>query len=245
MVLELRRSNENLEQFAYVASHDLQEPLRKIQSFGDVLHQQYGHELSDSAADIVQRMRQAAARMRTLVQDLLAYSRVTGQPDSYVAVDTNQLVRTVLAQFHDDINAKQALVQTEPLPPIWGDAALLRQLFQNLISNALKFVRPAVSPTIQIGGRAVTEPADPNAPGISLPGTYVEVTVSDNGIGFDEKYLDRIFTIFQRLHGRNQYTGTGIGLAICKKISDVHGGAITARSRLGHGTTFTVYLPAA
>lgn len=240
LVIELRRSNESLDQFAYVASHDLQEPLRKIVSFGDVLQQQFAPELSDSAADLIRRMQGAASRMRTLVRDLLTYSRLTGQPAQFESVPLDQLVGNVMADFSELIKQQRAQVTVNPLPVVWGDSRLLAPLFQNLISNALKFCQPGIPPRVDIMGQVVENP--PTLPGQAR---CAKIQVKDHGIGFDEKYLDRIFTVFQRLHGQQHYPGTGIGLAICKKVVELHGGTITAESQPQAGATFTVWLPLA
>lgn len=239
LVLELHRSNENLEQFAYVASHDLQEPLRKIVSFSDVLQQQHASEMSVSGADMVRRMARSAERMRTLVQDLLAYARITGHPDSFKRIDLTDLVNEVISDMDETIRGRRGVVQVTDLPAVFGDRSLLSQLVQNLLSNALKFQSTGNIPHISITGRRVDDPAQ-----VTAPGVYTELTIKDNGFGFDEKYLDRLFVVFQRLHSRNQYTGTGIGLAICRKVTEVHGGAIAAKSQPDQGSTFTVWIPA-
>ncbi|QJW88822.1 hypothetical protein HNV11_05205 [Spirosoma taeanense] len=248
----LHRSNQNLEQFAYVASHDLQEPLRKIVSFGDVLNNHFTSEMSESASDLIRRMQISAGRMRSLVQDLLTYARLAGDTESYGLVDLNQLVATVIDDLEMTVYERKAKLTASPLPAVWGDAALLRQLFQNLLSNALKFQQKdstgaPIPPRIVISGRvaAATELPDELAlADASQAGRrFALLTVSDNGIGFNEQYLDRIFTIFQRLHGRMQYAGTGMGLAICKKVVEIHNGHITASSQEGKGATFSVYLP--
>lgn len=251
-VQELHRSNKSLEQYAYVASHDLQEPLRKIVSFGDMIHSQHAHELNESASDLIRRMQTAADRMRSLVQDLLAFSRLSGNSKRFKPVDMNQLVSAVIDDLELTIQEQNARIITDQLPTVQGDASLLRQLVQNLLSNALKFQKPnsdhtASLPQIVISGRIVTNAELP--PEIIASSTtttdrqFVVLTIGDNGIGFDERYLDRIFTIFQRLHGRLVYKGTGMGLAICKKVVDIHGGYITAKSQEGQGSTFQVYLP--
>ncbi|GAB3888132.1 sensor histidine kinase [Spirosoma agri] len=251
-VQELHRSNHNLEQFAYVASHDLQEPLRKIVSFGDVLTEQFAAELSESASDLVRRMQTSAGRMRSLVQDLLAFSRLSGNADTFSLVDLNQLVAAVADDLELMIYDRKAELQIDALPAVWGDASLLRQLFQNLLSNALKFQQLSatgvlIAPRVVISGRVATNADLPDAliaADVSQAGRrFAVITITDNGIGFDERYLDRIFTIFQRLHGRMNYAGTGIGLAICKKVVEIHNGHITAISREGNGATFCVFLP--
>lgn len=237
---ELERSNAELEQFAYIASHDLQEPLRKIQAFGDRLRNRYRAELPDGGKEYVDRMHSSAARMRRLIDDLLNYSRVTTTARPFQRVDLSELAREVVGDLEERIEQAGATVDVGELPEIDADPSQMRQLFQNLMVNAVKFQRPDVPPVVEIRGEPILE---------RLPGSGDEpvpacrITVRDNGIGFDEKYLDRIFQVFQRLHGREEYEGTGVGLAICRKIVERHGGTITARSRVGEGTTFVVTLP--
>ena len=246
-IQNLHRSNQHLEEFAYVASHDLQEPLRKIVAFGDVLQHQYADQLSVSAADLIGRMQKSASRMRTLVHDLLTYARVSNKPDTFGLVDLNHLIASVAEDLEVTILDKKAEIIIETLPTVWGDALLLRQLFQNLLSNGLKFHQPGQSPVINIQGHVATTDeylTYLSATDASQAGRrYALIDVIDNGIGFDERYLDRIFTIFQRLHNFNQFAGTGMGLAICRKVVDIHGGHITAISQPNHGATFRLLLP--
>ncbi|MGV3558934.1 ATP-binding protein [Larkinella arboricola] len=242
-VSELNRSNAELSQFAYVASHDLQEPLRKIQAFGDLLITQYAPKLDESGTDLITRMQSAAVRMKVLVKDLLAYSRLTTQQQPFEALNLNQIFSEVLVDLETSILQKQATIETQDLPVIQGDALQLRQLFQNLLSNALKFSKPGQHPVIQISTSIL--PAS-QLPAVIVPNgspTYAFISITDNGIGFEQKYEDRIFRLFQRLHGLSQYQGTGIGLAICKKVIDNHQGYITVRSQPHHGSTFMIYLP--
>ena len=240
LVIELRRTNESLAQFAYVASHDLQEPLRKIISFGDALEQEFGPELSEPARAMIGRMQRAAGRMRLLIQGLLAYARLTNTTVVHRAVDLNDLLTRVLTGFDADIRQGGVVVAHGSLPVVLGDAELLHDLLENLIGNALKFRATGQPARITITGQRVSRPA-------ALPGAgpCAEISITDNGIGFDEQHIERIFTVFQRLHGQGQYEGTGIGLAICRKIVELHGGGITAQSKPGLGTTFTVWLPVA
>ncbi len=232
--LELERSNRELQDFAYVASHDLQEPLRKIQAFGNLLEEEYGSKLGEGS-DYLNRMRSAAARMSALIEDILSFSRVTSRAREFTKTDLNELIREVLEDLETRIRDTGATVNVEKLPVIDADPSQMRQLFQNLIGNAIKFHKPDIAPIIKIN--AVTD--------ISQPGKKKHVTVSfeDNGVGFDEKYLDRIFAVFQRLHSRDSYEGTGIGLAVCRKIVERHQGTITASSKPGKGSTFIVTLP--
>jgi PAS domain S-box-containing protein len=247
-VIDLQRSNKNLEQFAYVASHDLQEPLRKIQAFGDIIQAQYAPVLGESGADMISRMQSAAARMQVLIKDVLAYSRITTKPESLRSVSLADVVRDVLTDMETTISDKQATVTVEPMPAVRGDAAQLRQLFQNLISNALKFTKTdkaAARPAIRITTRRV---AGRELPEFGLSPAIAErpfhlIEVADNGIGFDPHQAERIFQVFQRLHGRSEYQGTGIGLAIVQKVVENHQGYIIAEGRPGQGATFRMLLP--
>ncbi|MVM36362.1 PAS domain-containing protein, partial [Spirosoma sp. HMF4905] len=246
---ELNRSNQNLQQFAYVASHDLQEPLRKILSFGYLLKDQYGPQLGEGIT-YLERMQAAASRMSVLIKDLLTFSRITTQQEARTPVSLTQVVTTILTDLELRIQETDALVLVETLPDIQGDRSQLEQLFQNLLSNALKFRRVdesgvALPPQIHIRAQLIEATKLPaSVKPTMVAKSYHHIEVADNGIGFDEKYLDRIFQVFQRLHGRSEFTGTGIGLAICEKIVINHGGAITACSQVGQGAIFSVYLPA-
>ena len=225
---ELARSNQELQDFAYVSSHDLQEPLRKIQAFGNLLETEYADSLGEGA-EYLTRMQNAASRMSTLIQDLLAFSRVSTTPNTRKSVDLNAIVAEVVGDLEMRIAETGATVTIGELPRVIADPTHMRQLFQNLISNALKFSRPGVTPTVKIS--ASTKKAE------------YEIHVADNGIGFDMKYLDRIFAVFQRLHGRGTYEGTGIGLAVCRKIVERYNGTITAESKADKGSTFIVRMP--
>ncbi|MGA2109550.1 MAG: PAS domain S-box protein [Syntrophorhabdales bacterium] len=231
--LELR--NRELQDFAFVASHDLQEPLRKIQAFGDQLKTGYGDRLDAEGLDYLERMHNAAVRMQALIQALLNYSRVTTKARPFSPTDLALVAREVVDDLEARISAVGGRVVIGDLPKIESDPTQMRQLLQNLVGNALKF-HGDEKPVVKVYGR-------PGGHGLSRDRHY-EIFFEDNGIGFDEKYLDRIFTPFQRLHGRGTYEGTGIGLAICRKIVDRHGGSITAKSAPGKGSTFIVTLPA-
>lgn len=247
-VQDLERSNRNLQQFAYVASHDLQEPLRKIQSFGDLLRNQYAAQLGDGA-DHLQRIQTAAARMSTLIKDLLSYSRIATQQDTTATVSLTEVMHSVLLDLDLRMQESGAVIDVDPLPTVQGDKSQLGQLFQNLVSNALKFQRVdadgvLVAPRIRISTRELTASDLPHSlKPVRAAAIYCQINITDNGIGFEQRYADRIFQVFQRLHGRNQYAGTGIGLAICEKVVANHGGAITATGKPGEGATFSVYLP--
>ena len=241
---ELARSNAELEQFAYVASHDLQEPLRKIQAFGDRLRAKLGDQLSPETNDYLERMQNAARRMSDLINDLLSYSRVTTKAQPFVPVSLDAIAAEVLSDLEVRIQEAVATVDVGHLPELQADPTQMRQLLQNLIANALKFHRPGTPPVVTVRGCLLdeTRPGPASAAG-SEP--ICQITVEDNGIGFEPRFADRIFVLFQRLHERGQYEGTGIGLALCRKIAERHGGSITAESQLGGGSTFTVTLPAA
>jgi len=231
---ELARSNAELEQFAFVASHDLQEPLRKIQAFGDRLKVKCESFESTEIRDYLDRMQNAAARMRNLINDLLAFSRVIRSSEPFVQVDLAQVTKEVLVDLEVRIEKTGAKVEVESLPTIDADPMQMRQLMLNLLGNALKFQPPGSIPVVKIAATTIT----------AVSGEQLcELSVEDNGIGFDEKYLDKIFAVFQRLHGRSEYEGTGVGLAVCRRIVDRHRGNIIARSQPGKGAMFIVTLP--
>jgi PAS domain S-box-containing protein len=239
----LERSNRELQDFAYVASHDLQEPLRKIEAFGDRLRAKCADVLSDDGRMYLERMQSAASRMRGLINDLLTYSRVTTKAQPFAPTDLNAVLEGVVSDLHVAIERSGAQIEVGRLPTIDADATQMRQLLQNLIGNALKFRKADVPPVVGIAGERVTDAR--NASSIDdADGNWCRLTVTDNGIGFDQKYADRIFNMFERLHGRGEYEGTGIGLATCRKIVERHGGKIEARSVPGEGSTFVVSLPA-
>jgi signal transduction histidine kinase len=218
--------------------------LRKIQAFGDRLVKRFQDSLGPDGGDYVGRMQAAATRMRTLINDLLAFSRVTTKGQPFVPVDLNTLVGDVLDDLAEGTAETAARMDVGELPHVRADPLQMRQLFQNLIGNAIKFHRPDVPPLVIIRATPWNQlPADTDPPVPSGEGHRISVT--DNGIGFDQSFAERIFELFQRLHGRGEYEGTGIGLAICRKIVQRHGGTITARSREGAGTTFVIDLPAA
>jgi two-component system sensor kinase FixL len=226
---ELQRSNAELQQFAYVASHDLQEPLRKIQAFGDRLRARYTKALDERGGDYLNRMQNAAKRMQALINNLLTLSRITTQAQPFIPVNLANVAQKVLSDLELHIERAGGIVKVGDLSTVDADPTQMRQLLQNLINNALKFHHPEKKPVIKVYGQSIDK--------------ICELIVEDNGIGFDEKYLDRIFGVFQRLHGRGEYDGTGVGLAICQKIAERHGGGITAKSTPGQGATFVVTLP--
>jgi PAS domain S-box-containing protein len=226
---ELARSNSDLEQFAYVASHDLQEPLRMVASYTQLLGRRYADRLDDDAREFIGYAVDGVTRMQSLINDLLAYSRVGTRGDEFAETDTSAVLARVLATLGAAIEENDAVVSFDALPTIRADAGQLAQLFQNLIGNAIKFRRPEVAPRVHIG-------AERQERGWLF-------SVRDNGIGIGPEYADRIFIIFQRLHSRSEYPGTGIGLSICKKIVERHGGEIRMESTPGEGTTFLFDIP--
>lgn len=239
---ELERSNGELQNFASLASHDLQEPLRKVKAFSDRLKKQLGDSIPVAGLDSLERMLSSVDRMQTLINDLLNYSRVTIRSQPFAKVKLSQIVTDVLDDLETLIKKSEVLIEVniDNLPVIDADAVQMRRLFQNLISNAVKFRQPGQLPVIKISSEYLESDA------LSLPSgnkKLCRILVKDNGIGFDEKYLSNIFDLFKRLHGSSEYEGTGMGLAICRKIVSCHGGHITAKSKLGEGATFIVTLP--
>jgi signal transduction histidine kinase len=239
---ELARSNEELEQFSSVASHDLQEPLRKIRMFGDRLRERLGDGLPEEPASDLERMLNAAGRMQRLINDLLDFSRVTHRGKEFELVDLGKLTEEVIADLEARIVELDARLDVTDLPVIEADRTQMRQLMQNLVGNALKFHREGEPPIIRIRGE-VCAGQSPRFAGETAAGDRCVITVEDNGIGFDEKYSERVFTAFERLHARSAYEGTGIGLSIARKIVWRHGGHITAKGAPQQGATFTVTLP--
>jgi signal transduction histidine kinase len=227
---ELQRSNVALEEFASVASHDLQEPLRKILTFGERLNVSAAQTLQDESRQHLDRMMSAAARMRTLVNDLLAYSQVATRAEPFVSTDLAAIAREVIADLETAIADEGAHVEVGDLPVLEADPLQMRQLLQNLLGNALKYRRKDQPPVVHLTS---SRPS---------PRSFA-ISVTDNGIGFNSQYADKIFRMFERLHGKNEYAGSGIGLAICRAIVLRHGGTISATSRPGEGATFTVTLP--
>ncbi|WP_152995630.1 sensor histidine kinase [Pseudoalteromonas sp. 10-33] len=236
---ELSRSNRELEEFAFVASHDLQEPLRKIQAFSDRLETMFKDDLGEKGLDYIGRMKNAAQRMSNLINDLLEFSRVTTRGKDFDDTNLNEVVDDILSDLEIAIKESDAQIEVAELPVIQADKSQMQQLFLNLLSNAVKFRCPDASPHIKISyeHEAIFN-EDHNA---EL--SFQVITIKDNGIGFSQDYADKIFVPFQRLHGRSQYKGTGIGLSVCRRIVERHGGTITAKSKDGEGATFIIKLP--
>ena len=236
---DLAKSNASLEQFAYVVSHDLQEPLRKVTQFGELLKKHLGDSISEEAGGYVERMQDAARRMSDLIKGILELSRISTRARGFITVDLASIARDVMSDLEVRVMQTQGTVEIGNLPRIEAEQIQMRQLLQNLIGNALKFHREGVAPIVNVSTR-VLEPAEH---ALSSEGQVCELTIEDNGIGFDPSQADRIFGIFQRLHRRGEYEGTGIGLAVCRKIVERHNGTIVAESRPGDGTRFVIHLP--
>ena len=235
---KLQQSNRELQDFAYVASHDLQEPLRKVASFGERLRTRFAGALGEQGLDYLRRMEGATARMQGLIEDLLSLSRVTTQADPFEAVDLGAVAGEVLSDLEARLEETGGAVEVGHLPTVEADRGQMRQLLQNLIGNSLKFHGDEGPPSV----RVYAEPEE-RAPASGGRPPRFRLVVEDNGIGFDEGHLSRIFAPFERLHGRGAYEGTGMGLAICRKVVERHGGEITASSSPGQGGGFTVTLP--
>ena len=239
---KLEESNHDLQQFASIASHDLQEPLRKIQIFSDLLLAKNG-ELSPESGRHLQKIISSSVRMKTLIIDILNYSRLSARDDRKECIDLNDIVSELTEDFELIIAEKKASLVNQGLPCIYVNKGQIRQVFQNIISNALKFSREGVPPVITIQSERIREKSFETT--VQPDGPFVLITINDNGIGFDEKYVSNIFSLFERLNGKDQYEGTGIGLAIAKKIIEKHQGLITAYSKEGSGSSFRIILPVA
>lgn len=238
---DLEASNHDLQQFASVASHDLQEPLRKIQIFSHLLHERQAGHWEDGAERYLDKVTEASARMKTLIVDVLNYSRLSVHLTQWELVDLNTVVRSILNDFELVIAEKGAEITVDALPTLEANRGQMRQMFQNILSNALKFTNKEVPPRIQISFQPLLEKSFQSA--IGQEGPYCLFRIKDNGIGFDEKYVSHIFALFERLHTKDQYEGTGIGLAITKKIVEKHHGLIRAESTSGQGAEFLIILP--
>jgi len=228
-ISELNRSNQELQQFAFVASHDLQEPVRKISFYSDYFLNKYAEKIDDKGKDYLKGMLSASHRMRNLIHDLLAFSQVEKKQVEYRHINLNLVIQDTLQDLEIMIREKEANIEITALPSIDADESMIRQLFGNIINNSLKYSKNDQRPQIQVTNKLNTH--------------YLEIFIKDNGIGFDEKYLPKMFTLFQRLHTGDEYKGTGLGLAICRKIVALHNGAITASGKVNEGATFRITLP--
>ncbi len=236
----LESANKELDRFAFMASHDLQEPLRKIITFSDRLSSKYHTKLDEEADMYINRIQTSAERMRVLIKDILELSKIVADKDSFVETNLNTLINDVVSEMECNIKEKKAKILIEKLPEIHVNPGLIRALFQNLISNSLKYSKKTTSPIIRISSEIGFEKHKSD---LDVNEKYCRIHVTDNGIGFDQKDSTQIFSIFKRLHFNNEFEGTGIGLAICKKIVDQHNGFISARSKVDEGSTFIISLP--
>ncbi len=234
---ELKQTDEELQKFIYIASHDLQEPLRKIRTFGDRLKTRFTEPMDERSHHYLERMDREVDRMQGLIYDLRIFSSISSKAQPFVPVDLGSVVLEVVSDLEEKIKQSGGKVEIGQLPKIDADPLQMHQLFQNLIGNALKFAKKNEDPVIKVHGMFS------NRNGAEAENDYYQLTVEDNGIGFDEKYAERIFGVFQRLHDKSEYEGTGIGLSVCKKIVERHGGSITAKSEPGEGAKFIITLP--
>jgi signal transduction histidine kinase len=236
----LESANKELDAFAFMASHDLQEPLRKIKTFADILSYKFGSSFDSESAKHLKSIENAASRMQSLIKDLLTFSRITNEKEAPTECDLNQIISDVQRDLEVKIEEKKARIEVDQLPTIPGNPTLLRSMFLNLIENAIKYSRKDQPPLISI--KYITKP-DRDRSTDNHTGKYCRLSITDNGIGFEQKYAEHIFSMFRRLHNMNEFEGTGIGLAICKKIVEKHNGYISALSDPNKGSTFTISLP--
>ncbi|MEO7531327.1 MAG: response regulator [Sediminibacterium sp.] len=237
-ITRLESTNKELDRVVFMASHDLQEPLRKMMIFSDRIFSRYEELLDEEGKKDISRIQMEAVRMRKLIEDILTFSKLSADNNSLVFSDMNELVKDVLISMEDNILEKKARLIVQDLPHLHVNPGLIRPLFFNLVSNALKYSRPDIAPVITIRSQLNT-----NEEGSTSGGKYCRIFVEDNGIGFEQQYSEQVFGMFKRLHDKNQYEGTGIGLAICKKIVEEHNGFISVISKVNEGSTFIVSFP--
>lgn len=238
---KLEAANKDLDRFAFMASHDLQEPLRKIRTFGERLSSKFNRILGEEGVKYVNRIQVAAERMQLLINDILTFSKLSTENYSFVKSDLNLLMEEVLGEIDDMVKQKKATIKIDSLPSLYVNPGLIRPLFNNLLNNALKYCRKDIDPFIHIHSETDLE-AETSGNG-RPKNKYCRIFVEDNGIGFDQSYSEQIFGMFKRLHPNNEYEGTGIGLALCKKIVEQHNGFISARSKVNEGSTFILSFP--
>lgn len=234
----LESANRDLDRFAFMASHDLQEPLRKIRTFSDLLFVKYQQVLDTPAINYINRIQNAAVRMQTLISDILAFSRINNEKDTFVNYNLNIILQEAIDELDSTIQEKKAQLQIQELPAIDVNPGLIRPLFENLLSNALKYSQKDEPPVINIRSEVITATTSNKE-----PVQYCRIYVQDNGIGFDQVYAEQIFDMFRRLHVHSEFEGTGIGLTLCKKIVEKHNGFISVQSKVGKGSTFIISLP--
>ncbi len=239
-IASLESANKDLDRFAFMASHDLQEPLRKIRTFSDRLYVKYKDTLDEDGKANIFRIQRAAERMQNLITDILTFSKISSEKVEFAQNDLNKIVSEVVSDLDEVIRDRQATVVVSPLPVLEVNAGLMKPLFQNLIANALKYSKKEIPPDIRI--KADVAAKSPVWTG-KYTKNYCRIFIEDNGIGFDQRYAEEIFGMFKRLHRNSEFEGTGIGLALCKKIVEQHNGFISARSKVGEGSTFIISLP--
>jgi signal transduction histidine kinase len=239
-IASLESANKDLDRFAFMASHDLQEPLRKIRMFSDRLHLKYQNILDDDGRTNILRIQKAAERMQNLITDILTFSKIAVEKTAFVETNINGLIEEVLVDLDEEVRTKQARVTVDKLPVLCVNPGLMKPLFQNLIGNALKYSKKDTTPIIKI---TYDNSNQLNGKSKELKDRYCKILIQDNGIGFDQKYAEEIFGMFKRLHHNTEFQGTGIGLALCKKIVEQHKGYISARSKVNEGSTFIISLP--
>lgn len=240
-IASLEQANKELDRFAFMASHDLQEPLRKIRMFSDRLALKYNDLMDDDGRINVLRIHKAAERMQNLITDILTFSKISADNPAFVDSDMNVLINEVLIDLDEEIKAKSAKITVDKLPTLSVNPSLIKPLFHNLIGNALKYSKQDTSPAVRIKSEVSAQLN--GKPNQRVPPQYCRIYIQDNGIGFDQKYAEEIFGMFKRLHHNSEFQGTGIGLALCKKIVEQHKGYISARSKINEGSTFIVSLP--
>lgn len=240
-IASLEQANKDLDRFAFMASHDLQEPLRKIRMFSDRLALRYSDLMDDDGRTNIQRIHKAAERMQNLITDILTFSKISVDTPSFVDADMNVLISEVLVELDEEIKTRNAKVIVENLPTLSVNPSLIKPLFHNLIGNALKYSKKDTTPVVKISSEVSAQLNGKATPAVSAK--YCRIFIQDNGIGFDQKYAEEIFGMFKRLHHNSEFQGTGIGLALCKKIVEQHKGYISARSKVNEGSTFIVSLP--
>ena len=239
-IASLESANKDLDRFAFMASHDLQEPLRKIRMFSDRLSLKYKEVLDEDARTNISRIQKAAERMQTLITDILTFSKISVDKPSFVECDINLLINDILQEMDDELREKRAKVMVEKLPSLYVNPNLMKPLFHNLIGNALKYQKKDIDPLVRITSDIA---GALNGRVKDLNNKYCRIFIEDNGIGFDQKYAEEIFGMFKRLHHNTEFEGTGIGLALCKKIVEQHKGYISARSKVNEGSTFIISIP--
>jgi signal transduction histidine kinase len=240
-IASLEQANKDLDRFAFMASHDLQEPLRKIRMFSDRLALKYNEMMDEDGRTNIQRIHKAAERMQNLITDILTFSKISVDTPSFINCDMNALIDEVLVDLDEEIKAKSGKVVVEKLPTLSVNPSLIKPLFHNLIGNALKYCKKDTSPVVKISSEVSSQLNGQINQGTSPK--YCRIYIQDNGIGFDQKYAEEIFGMFKRLHHNSEFQGTGIGLALCKKIVEQHKGYISARSKINEGSTFIISLP--